>query len=203
VASPALGGGGCVARTAGLASAPAKPMTKPMTRACLLSFLLLLAACAGARRDWPTVSFGTDLKTFDAEAAAKGVALAPLPTLSTAEREGIEAPETYLAALAADFSDLKTRLQKRLDAFRAAEAAFAAAEGTPEDLKLGAELELSTLSLTVEELPAVRARAALAAAAGDGMPEAGQLAREAGDLELAFRSIIADAKLPLRAPSAS
>ena len=159
--------------------------------------LFLLAGCAGARNDWPTVSFGEDLKAFNAEAAAGGVTLAPLPSLSEAELAGIETPERYLAALSSDFSGLKGRLQVRLEAFRAAEAAFTAAAGEVGDLKLGAELALSNLSLTVEELPAIRARAALARDALQGAAEPARLMAEAETLELAFRALLNEARLPL------
>jgi len=169
----------------------------------LVASLLVLAACAGPRRDWPTVSFADDLKAFNAETAAGAAVLAPLPTLSAAEREGIETPERYLATLAADFADLKERLKTRLDAFRAAEAAFAAAEGAAEDLKLGAELELSNLSLTVEELPAIRARALLAGEAAKEPAPRANLLEEAEALEFAFRSLLNDARLPERRSGAS
>lgn len=166
-----------------------------------IAIALLLPACAGARSDWPTVSFGNDLKAFDAEAAGNGVVLAPLPILSAAEREGIGTPEPYFAKLAADFSDLKERLQKRLAAFRAAEAAFAASQGAADDLKLGAELELSNLSLTVAELPAIRARAALARDAAPQSAGPAGLITEAEALEAAFRALINGARLPARGPA--
>ncbi|HXV73541.1 MAG TPA: hypothetical protein VD713_02300 [Sphingomonadales bacterium] len=162
-----------------------------------------LASCAGARREWPSVSFSGELKAFELEAAAEGAVVAPLPTLNEAERAGIDTPDLYWATLATDFSDLKRRLGERLDALRAAEAAFAASEGAADDLKLGAELELSNLSLTVEELPAIRARAALLDKASPDSPEPERLAAEAKTLEAAFRALLLEAHLPTQLRGAS
>lgn len=162
----------------------------------LVIFLLSLTGCATRGHDWPTVAFSSDLRNFDHTSTIQEIVLAPLPTLSEIDREGIESPELYWQKLNEGFLDLKRRLEEGLNKLKKTETKLATSGGATNDLRLATELELSNLSLMIEELPIIRARAALLGQVTSKTPSLEALVSDAESLEITYRSLLLHSRLP-------
>lgn len=168
-----------------------------------LVLVLSLAACTQPRSEWPSLSFGPEIAATEA-AAGEGVRLAPLPALSQKERRGVSDPAAYLGSLEADFvglkGDLKARRAELADAF----GAFAeSARERREEKWLGAQRAVSNLSMAIERIPKIRARAALVSPHLSDPRPAEALAAQARELELALRHQLEEEKRKLSALAAS
>lgn len=172
-------------------------------RLASLILALSLAACSEPRSAWPGLDFGPEIAAIEA-AEDEGAKLAPLPALSQEARHGLDEPGAYLARLEADFTALKADLKDRRAELADAFGAFAAsARERREEKWLGAQRAISNLSMMIEGIPKIRARAALVAPELTHPRPAEALAAEAGELELSLRRQLEEEKRKLAALAAS
>lgn len=162
----------------------------------LIFAMLFLTGCAQDYQGWPTVAFSGDLKDFERTSAAHEAVLAPLPTLSESDRAGIESPELYWQQLIQSFSDLKKRLEDGFNKLRVTERNLAASNRATNDLRLATELQLSSLSLMIEELPIIRARAHLLSQVTSESSQLAVLSKDAESLEITYRALLLQSRLP-------